>query len=75
MEIIKVCLTKILLRGKEANSIRAWRPRRLGPQAQPNLQKVPDQTKDGLFDYSIEKPSTILLEGSIELEQRNFLDL
>ena len=28
--------------------------------------------KDGLFDYSIEKPSTILLEASIELRQKLF---
>jgi len=54
-----------------SNSIRAWRPRRLGPgSAKPSLSAAPD--KDGYFDYSIEKPSDILLEASIELRQKLF---
>ncbi|MEJ7645635.1 MAG: hypothetical protein WKF87_13665 [Chryseolinea sp.] len=41
-----------------SNSIRAWRPRRLGPgSGPPNLATNPEG--DGLFDYSIEKPSDI----------------
>ena len=54
-----------------SNSIRAWRPRRLGPGSYPpNLSKNP--VADGLFDYSIEKPSEILIEGSVELRQKLF---
>jgi outer membrane protein insertion porin family len=54
-----------------SNSIRAWRPRRLGPgSAKPATSAKPDV--DGLFDYSIEKPSDILLEASIELRQKLF---
>ena len=54
-----------------SNSIRAWRPRRLGPGSlAPNQSTNP--TGDGLFDYSIEKPSEILLEASLELRQKLF---
>lgn len=54
-----------------SNSIRAWRPRRLGPgSAKPPESN--DPTKDGLYDYNIEKPSEILLEASIELRQKLF---
>jgi outer membrane protein assembly factor BamA len=54
-----------------SNSVRAWRPRRLGPgSAVPNQSSNP--RGDGLFDYSIEKPSDILLEGSVELRQKLF---
>lgn len=54
-----------------SNSLRAWRPRRLGRgSASPPLSA--DPTADGLFDYSIEKPAEILLEGSIELRQKLF---
>lgn len=54
-----------------SNSIRAWRPRRLGPGSlQPRQSQ--DPRADGLFDYSIEKPSEILLEASIELRQKLF---
>jgi outer membrane protein assembly factor BamA len=54
-----------------SNSIRAWRPRRLGPgSAKPPLAEEP--IKDGLYDYDIEKPSEILLEASIELRQKLF---
>lgn len=54
-----------------SNSIRAWRPRRLGPGSfKPNLST--DPRKNGLFDYSIEKPAEILLEGSIELRKKLF---
>ncbi len=54
-----------------SNSLRAWRPRRLGPgSAKPAISTEP--RVDGLFDYSIEKPSEILLEASIELRQKLF---
>jgi outer membrane protein assembly factor BamA len=54
-----------------SNSIRAWRPRRLGPgSAKPPESE--DPVKDGLFDYDIEKPSEILLEASVEFRQKLF---
>jgi outer membrane protein assembly factor BamA len=54
-----------------SNSIRAWRPRRLGPGAtKPTLAENPGG--DGLFDYAIEKPSEILMEASVELRQKLF---
>lgn len=48
-----------------SNSIRAWPPRRLGPGSAPPKENQ-DPGKDGLFDYSIEKPGEILLEANIE---------
>lgn len=54
-----------------SNSIRAWRPRRLGPGSMPPREST-NPRGDGLFDYSIEKPSEILLEASIELRQKLF---
>lgn len=54
-----------------SNSIRAWRPRRLGPGSfKPDSSATP--RSDGLFSYSIEKPAEILLESSIELRQKLF---
>ena len=54
-----------------SNSVRAWLPRRLGiGTLPPNLAEDPN--KDGLFDYSFEKPGEILLEGSIELRKKLF---
>jgi outer membrane protein insertion porin family len=54
-----------------SNSIRAWRPRRLGPgSAKPPLAEEP--VKDGIYNYDIEKPSEILLEASVELRQKLF---
>jgi len=54
-----------------SNSIRAWRPRRLGRgSTKPPISE--DPKADGLFDYSIERPAEILLEGSIELRQKLF---
>ncbi len=54
-----------------SNSIRAWRPRRLGVgTVPPNLSTNPDV--DGLFNYSYEKPGDIMLEGSIELRRKLF---
>jgi outer membrane protein assembly factor BamA len=60
-----------------SNSVRAWRPRRLGPGSyKPNFNPEEEQADDGLFDYSIEKPAPILIEGSVELRKKivGFLD-
>lgn len=54
-----------------SNSIRAWRPRRLGPGSTEPARST-EPKNDGLFDYNIEKPSEILLEASIELRQKLF---
>lgn len=58
-----------------SNSIRAWRPRRLGqgsykPQTTEAVGK--DPVKDGYFDYSYEQPSEILLEASVEFRRKIF---
>ena len=54
-----------------SNSIRAWRPRRLGQgSTKPPLSE--DPRADGLFDYSIEKPAEILLEACVEFRQKLF---
>jgi outer membrane protein assembly factor BamA len=54
-----------------SNSVRAWRPRRLGVGSYPpQLSANPD--KDGLFDYRFEKPGQVLLEGSIEVRKKLF---
>ncbi len=49
-----------------SNSVRAWRPRRLGVGTlPPPLSAEPHE--DGYFNYQFEKPGEILLEGSVEL--------
>jgi outer membrane protein assembly factor BamA len=54
-----------------SNSVRAWRPRRLGPGSwRPPLSENP--ANDGLFDYRFEQPGEILLEGSVELRRKLF---
>jgi outer membrane protein insertion porin family len=54
-----------------SNSIRAWRPRRLGQgSTKPPLSSNP--RADGLFDYSIERPAEILLEACVEFRQKLF---
>jgi outer membrane protein insertion porin family len=54
-----------------SNSIRAWRPRRLGlGSVPPRLSK--DPVADGLFNYQLEKPGEILFEGSMELRSKLF---
>jgi outer membrane protein assembly factor BamA len=64
-----------------SNSIRAWRPRRLGPGSfKPRTTEEIDingnangsPRNDGLFDYSIEQPAEILLEASLEVRQKLF---
>lgn len=52
-----------------SNSIRAWRPRRLGPGGAPP-QTAPDE--DGYFVYNNEQPGEILLEASVELRRELF---
>ncbi|HEY5690947.1 MAG TPA: BamA/TamA family outer membrane protein [Cyclobacteriaceae bacterium] len=54
-----------------SNSVRAWRPRRLGIGSAPP-QLSGDSSQDGLFDYSFEKPGDILVEGSVELRKKLF---
>jgi len=54
-----------------SNSVRAWRPRRLGIGTYP--PQLDDNPKsDGLFDYKYEKPGEVLIEGSIELRKKLF---
>lgn len=58
-----------------SNSIRAWSPRRLGPgSSAPRMNDDPE--KDGMFDYSIEKPGEILLEANVEFRSKliGFID-
>ena len=59
-----------------SNSIRAWRPRRLGLGSVPpplSTEAIKgDPVADGLFNYRIEKPGEILLEGSMELRSKLF---
>ncbi len=58
-----------------SNSVRAWRPRRLGqgsfkPRTSEAVGKNP--VKNGYFDYSYEQPSEILLEASVEFRRKIF---
>jgi outer membrane protein assembly factor BamA len=60
-----------------SNSIRAWRPRRLGlgsvpPPRTTDTPDKSDPTADGLFSYRLEKPGEILFEGSVELRSKLF---
>jgi len=60
-----------------SNSIRAWRPRRLGLGSVPPLTSTDpsvegDPVSDGLFNYRLEKPGEILFEGSMELRSKLF---
>ena len=51
-----------------SNSIRAWRPRRLGPGGAP-----PETTdSDGYYVYNVEQPGEVLLEASVELRRNLF---
>lgn len=54
-----------------SNSVRAWRPRRLGIGSFPT-QLSSDPAANGLFDYRFEKPGEILLEGSVEWRKKLF---
>lgn len=54
-----------------SNSIRAWRPRRLGQGSfKPDVST--DISKDGYFNYRFEKPGDILLEASVEIRKKIF---
>lgn len=60
-----------------SNSVRAWRPRRLGlGTVSPPLSTDPavsgDPVADGLFNYRLEKPGEILFEGSMEVRSKLF---
>jgi outer membrane protein assembly factor BamA len=54
-----------------SNSVRAWRPRRLGLGSDPPPVNS-NIAGNGYFDYSIEKPGQLLLEGSMEWRQKLF---
>ncbi len=43
------------------SSVRAWRPRRLGPG-----ENSPNVRSDGTFDNRLEQPGEIILEGNVE---------
>ncbi len=54
-----------------SNSVRAWRPRRLGiGSAPPPLSTNPGA--NGLFNYQYERPGEIMLEGSVEWRKKLF---
>ncbi|MCK6618172.1 MAG: BamA/TamA family outer membrane protein [Cyclobacteriaceae bacterium] len=54
-----------------SNSVRAWRPRRLGPGSyRPDESTNPEN--DGLYNYRFEVPGEILLENSVELRRKLF---
>ena len=54
-----------------SNSLRAWRPRRLGPGSFRPAESE-DPNSDGLYDYKYEQPGEVLLEGSVELRRKLF---
>jgi outer membrane protein assembly factor BamA len=58
-----------------SNSVRAWRPRRLGLGSLPPRHTT-DPVNNGTFNYQFEKPGEILLEGSVELRGKliGFID-
>ncbi len=52
-----------------SNSVRAWRPRRLGVGSEPP-QLSENPASNGYFDYRFEKPGDLLIEGSMEWRQK-----
>jgi len=52
-----------------SNSVRAWRPRRLGLGSDPP-QVNANPASSGYFNYSFEKPGQLLLEASVEWRQK-----
>ncbi|GGZ31423.1 membrane protein [Echinicola pacifica] len=50
-----------------STSIRAWKPRRLGPGTY-----TPQTDEEGNFDYRYEQPGDILIEGMFELRRKLF---
>lgn len=54
-----------------SNSVRAWRPRRLGPGSfKPTVST--DVEKNGYFNYQFEQPGDIIVEASVELRKKLF---
>ncbi|MFZ2905755.1 MAG: BamA/TamA family outer membrane protein [Cyclobacteriaceae bacterium] len=54
-----------------SNSVRAWRPRRLGPGSfKPAVSS--NIEKNGYFNYQFEQPGDILIEASVELRKKLF---
>jgi outer membrane protein insertion porin family len=54
-----------------SNSVRAWRPRRLGQGSfSPNVSS--DVGENGYFDYRFEKPGDMAIEASVELRKKIF---
>ena len=51
-----------------SNSIRAWRPRRLGPGANADFDEIDGNPTDEI-DYREERPGDLLIETSVELRQ------
>ncbi|MGB3465731.1 MAG: BamA/TamA family outer membrane protein, partial [Cyclobacteriaceae bacterium] len=49
-----------------SNSIKAWQPRRLGPGS------YRQEDDDGNFNYQIEQPGDIIIEGGVELRTKLF---
>jgi len=54
-----------------SSGIRAWKPRRLGVGSTPPAANE-DPVNHGRFNYSYEKPGSMLLEASVELRQKLF---
>ena len=52
-----------------SNSIRAWKPRRLGPGA---LAPTKKDSTDSYYIYDLEQPGEILLESSVEFRRNLF---
>ncbi len=52
-----------------SNSVRAWRPRRLGIGSDPPPVSN-NIAKSGYFNYSFEKPGQLLIEASVEWRQK-----
>lgn len=55
-----------------SNSVRAWRPRRLGQGAVPPpvYTDPKDVRENGHFNYNFEQPGELLIEGSVEYRQK-----
>jgi outer membrane protein assembly factor BamA len=54
-----------------SNSVRAWRPRRLGPGSfKPPISA--DVEKNGYYNYQFEQPGDIVIESSVELRKKLF---
>jgi outer membrane protein insertion porin family len=54
-----------------SNSVRAWRPRRLGQGTLPPALST-NPSANGYFDYRFEKPGDLLIEASAEFRQKLF---